>query len=205
MNNQLQTYLANTYSKVIMICGPAGAGKTSLCEQYPTTYEIDSCFIKDSNFRKQLLKSKSKDFGSYIDMCSMLAWFDWDKAHSEINKLIEMVTGIANLDMYHGKFLLINAAIPGPGAILSMVDEFIYIDVPAHVRWERIVKRDSHKRDLKELMARWLLTEHAEAQYYLNLFKHHGKKIKVVDQDLNFVSNFDLNKFKEVQYVPFPV
>src|SRR5207244_4263565 len=105
--SELSTYLNNTYSKVIAITGPAGSGKSVFCSPYPTHYEIDSAFIGDSNFRKQLLKSKSKDLNSYIDMCSMMGWWNWSKAARSIEMLTEMVTGVCNMDSYHGKFVLV--------------------------------------------------------------------------------------------------
>lgn len=203
--NQLETYLANTYSKVICICGPAGSGKSTFTKKYPTTYELDSCFVGDSDFRKQLLKNKSKDFVSYIDACSMLGWNNWEKAYADIERLTEMVTGIANMDSFHGKFVVVNGAICGPGYILALFDELIYVHVPQHVRWSRLVERDGHKRSLKELMARFLITENAEAKYYRAIFNQYKNKIKVVDKDFNFVSNFDLNVFDENNYCPFPV
>lgn len=201
--SDLSIYLGNTYSKVIAIVGPAGSGKSTFCKEYPTVYELDSAFIGDSNFRKELLKHKSKDLNSYIDACTMQNWWNWNKAVDEIDKLTEMVTGIANMDSYHGKFVLINGAILSPG-IASAADEIFYVHVPAEVRWKRLCERDGHKRSFTELMARFMITQFAESMHYINLFRNHANKIKVVDADFNFLPSFDLNIFKEPTYVPFP-
>lgn len=205
MGNELSIYLNNTYSKLILLCGGAGAGKTSFTKNYPTTYELDSAFINDSEFRKQLLKHKSKDFGSYLDVCAMQSWIDWDKATNDVDRLLEIVTGIGNLDNFHGRFVLVNGAIVSPG-FASAADEIIYVYVDQQTRFKRLVERDSFKRSFDELLERFVITNYAENMCYANLFKHHANKIKVVDKDFNFLPHFDLNTFNnEGRFVPYLV
>lgn len=202
--NQLHTYISNSHSEVIAICGGAGSGKSTFARHYPTSIEIDKSFIGNSDFRKNLLAAKAKSLESYIDCCTMMNWWDWENVIEEIEIAKTVVFGLANMDNFYGNRIILNGAILGPKAVLNHIDEVIYVHVSKEKRFQRLCSRDSYKRTFTELLARFLLTEFAENMYYANLFKTF-RNIKVVDEDFNFMSHLDLDIFKENQYIPFPV
>ena len=200
---QLLTYINTNPAKIIGIIGPAGSGKSTLAKQFITNYELDSCFIGSSADRKLLLEAKSKHYSSYIDMCGMTTWWDYDKAYDDVVKLKEKIFGQGNIDGFYGNKLIINGAI-FDNKLFNLCDLLVFIDIPQETRYNRLIERDKHKRTFKEIMVRWLTTEYAENLNYTYMFNNFKNKIVVIDHNYNFTYT-DLKFLNETQYIPFPI
>lgn len=188
-------FILNGGYKKIGITGNAGSGKSSLSELLQSeiydlkTYHVDDSFIGDSNFRKVLLEYKSTSWYSYIDACNQYNWWNWDQVIKDVDEM-EDVT-------------LIEGAILGPEPIVDQLDVILFVYVPREERFNRLLKRDAHKRDFQEFLARFLITEYSETLYYRWLFNRYN--VIPLNHDFKFSSikkEFMVGDFK---YLPIPL
>lgn len=224
--NNIETYINNSKSKLIGITGSAGSGKTvltaTLIENNPNFihYSADYKFIGDSTFRKDLLKKKFENsLDSYIDMCNQYNWWDWNSIEKDLldlksNKEVVLSTkynrdlgkqeeGIVFKPTLDSK-IIFEGALLGNIQILDSLEEIVFIYTDKQKRFNRLVQKDITKRSLNEIIARFLITEYSENKHYQFLFKYYEKKIKVLDENYDFIS-FDLDLLNDIQYIPVPI
>jgi len=148
----------NLEEGVYAITGGAGAGKSTITEHIEKTYPVihfDDFFIGDSFYRKDLLIRKGASIAEYIDACNQYNWWDWPE-----------IFGV--VDRYKAKYskFFVEGAILGP--TLHYYKHIFFVYESSEVRFTRICKRDKGKRNIHELMARFLVTEFSENYYYRN-------------------------------------
>lgn len=175
---EITSFIENGVARVIGITGGAGSGKTTLCEKlnYPT-YHIDSDFIGDSKYRKELLATKKeRSEEAWIDIQQQYNWWNWEEVEHEI-KLMMLI---------HDKFL-VEGAIFGPPAVVNLLDVIILLEVSPKTRFDRLFNRDSHKRSLTELINRFDITSRSEHEYYRFLIENYYNKIRMVNEEYRFI------------------
>lgn len=189
---KLLDYINNSNKKLLLLIGGAGSGKTTisnLVEGGREVVHVDNYFIGNSEFRKELGKRKATNFGAFIDFCNMYNWWDWDRLYRE-------------LSLRSGK-VLVEGAIIDDNRILEAADEIFLVNVPPEERFSRLYSRDKHKRDFREALERFLITEYSETIFYKKLIRLFGRKLIFADKDFN-ITGFAPN-FPETLSLPFKV
>jgi uridine kinase len=215
-------FLSNGRYGCVGVTGNAGAGKTSftksLDENNFIKYSIDWRFIGDSQYRKNLLDSKAKNsIFSYIDACNQFNWWDWDLILKDIFDIKN--DGKFIIDAYNrdsGKYdqteiinclnktIVVEGALLGPEAFVKQLDAIVFVYTPPKQRLNRLLAKDSDRRCVNEILARFLITEYSENIYYQQLFENYYEKMYFVDCDGAFISA--PNDFiSKSSYVPLPV
>lgn len=178
MIKDVRQFIQNGNFAIVGITGGAGAGKSHLAKHLGfSTYSIDSGFIGNSDFRRKLLQSKKQiSQEEYLDAINQYNWWDWDKIESDIRMLMR--------DNYP---LVVEGAFLGNPALLELYGAIIFVETDSNLRFNRLVKRDGHKRTYNELMDRWQITGQSEHAYYSMLFATYPEKVYVVDSDYDFI------------------
>lgn len=192
---ELKDYIVNNNFHRVGVVGRAGSGKTTLVKSMELPYfSIDSAFIKSSEFRKELLDSKGKvSIDSYIDGCNMFSWWNW-----------ELVDGF--LSQESDQTLIIEGAILGPSSVLEKLDKIVFILSDQETRFHRLRERDKAKRNFKESIVRFLVTEYSESLHYKFLMDNYYDKIIFVDNNYVIVSDFgpeDL--YDDLEFLPVEI
>lgn len=179
MIKDVRQFIQNNNFAIVGITGGAGSGKSYLARHLGfATFSIDSGFIGDSDFRKQLLQSKRQvSQQDYLDAINQYNWWNWDKIESDIRVM-----------MRENYPLVVEGAFLGNPSILELFGAIIFIQTDDSVRFNRLVKRDGHKRTYNELMDRWQITGQSETAYYTMLFNVYPEKVYIVDVDYDFIS-----------------
>lgn len=202
--SELNEFLTTCNYNYIGITGNAGAGKTSflrsLNEHTFSKYSIDWRFIGDSLFRKQLLKIKSENsIHSYIDACNQFNWWDWDLIYRDLTDLklkksvtfnaYDRDTGTYNNVSVSGesKKIVFEGALLGPEIITKNLDTIIFIYTPREIRFDRIFKKDITRRNMSEIISRFLITEYSESIYHNQLINLYKDKIFYADSNGSFI------------------
>ena len=142
---------------VYALLGPAGAGKSTLSTQLGATkiIHLDDYFIKDSAFRKQLLKEKEEtSWEEYRDACNQMNWWNWEALAMDLHERTER------------DILLLEGAFIGPDYIWPLIDKLIFVSIPSWERLANLAIRDGGKRNGRELAHRFLITEYSETKHY---------------------------------------
>lgn len=217
----IHTFLVNSNFKCIGITGNAGAGKTSLAASLNddkfAKYSIDWRFIGDSLFRKQLLKAKANNsIHSYIDGCNQFNWWDWDQISKDLSNLQnEKPVTLNAYDRDTGSFsdLIINCdnrkiaiegALLGPDLIVKVFEAVIFVYTPRLIRLERILEKDAERRNVNEIIARFMITEYSESLYYKHLLETYPDKIFFVNQHGSFIE-YPSELLTEDYFIPIPI
>jgi len=170
--------VASGVARLVGVTGRAGCGKSTLAQElgFPT-YHIDSAFIGDSTFRKELMeKKRNRSEKSLQDMANQYNWWNWDLVEETLKTLKK-----------YSKPSIVEGAILGPPAIVNMLDVILFIEIPNEVREARIFSRDTWKRSDQEIKDRLFLTNAYESKYYEWLFLFYGRKIYRIDKEYNFI------------------
>jgi uridine kinase len=211
-------------SGFIGITGPAGSGKTYLCNLLSETlscsiYSIDYRFIGDTKYRNELLQNKfNHSIDEYKDACNQYNWWDWNKIIEDINLLkanspLEFNTYDRNSGEYFKKIIpnfkkinLIEGAILGSDLILNTLDYIIFIVEEDEIRFLRLLEKDKNRRNINEICARFLITQYSESLYYNNvLFKIENQKILFINSKGNFIPLLK-NKIRfKNNFIPYPM
>lgn len=178
MINDIYAFIKRNNFGVVGITGGAGSGKSYLTQELGfQSYSLDSSFIGDSEFRKSLLEKKQgASFQDFLDAANQYNWWDWDKIEVDIKQR-----------MIESRPLIVEGAILGSPSILELYDAIIFIKADGGLRFDRLVKRDGHKRTYKELIDRWKITNQSEENHYATLFRDYPEKLYLVDSDYDFL------------------
>jgi len=202
--NQVELFLTSSDYKLIGVTGNAGAGKSTLTSNLPEDnflkYSIDWRFVGDSRFRRKLLKEKAKSsLDSYIDACNQFNWWDWDLVLKDLNELkigrdVEFFAYNRDLGSNQAtslfakdKKIICEGALLGNEALINQLEIILFVYTPINQRLTRLLKKDSERRSLNEILARFLITEYSENRYYEMLLKNHGENIFFVNDSLEFI------------------
>ncbi len=222
--SELCNYLAYSTHRLIGLTGPAGSGKTSLVSNHlnsnVVSYSIDYRFIGDSAFRSSLLLRKSGlGFESYVDMCNQINWWDWVAIETDVKSLLQ--GNEVSLNAYQrdtgdfsdmkivatqGAPVLVEGALLGPHFFTDCFDIFVFVVTDPLERLLRLIRKDKTRRDLNEVLARFLITEYSENVYY-NFFLHKYKSsVLFVNDRGDFVlPDSYFNSASSRHFVPFPI
>lgn len=178
MIQQIASFINNGATKLIGITGAAGCGKSTLATELGLpSYHIDSAFIGDSTFRKELMEaSRKRSAESLQDKSNQYNWWNWDLVEETLKTLKKS-----------DKPALVEGAILGPPAIVNMLDAILLIEIPNELREARIFARDIWKRSDQEIKDRLFLTNAYESKYYEWLLLFYGSKIYRIDKEYNFI------------------
>lgn len=178
MIEDVSNFIVNNNLAIVGITGGAGSGKSFLTHRlgFPF-YSIDAAFIGDSEFRRQLLSKKERSYEEYLDAINQYNWWNWDLAESHVRGL-----------MANNYPLIVEGAFLGNPSLLELYGAIIFIQTDERLRFNRLVKRDGHKRTYDEMIARWDITNSSEATYYGMLFQNYADKIYIVDSDYDFTT-----------------
>lgn len=204
--------------RVVGITGGSGSGKTTFAKMLSDdgVYSIDSRFIGDSVFRKHLLNFKGKSsLDAYVDSCNQHNWWNWDAIETDIMQYFK--DGFISLNDYYdrdtskyeddkiinGKPLIVEGAILGPDAIVNSLESIFFVVTPKEQRLARLIKKDSSRRELGEILARFLITEFSENLYYHYLLAVHKDKINFVDENYKWLDGIlPRDVFSSHHYIP---
>lgn len=194
MLQEIRQFLNNSQYRGIGITGGAGSGKTFLtkCLMLPS-FSLDSDFIGDSSYRKNLLENKFfKSYESYLDACNMYNWWNWDKVEEHFESTLES----------HGRRAVLEGAILGPDSIIRKLDVILFLNIPAEQRFARLREREGSKRTFNESMHRFLITEFSENLYYAKLLNDYSGDMFFLDSDYNFTRRY---KVEYNQHIPMKI
>jgi uridine kinase len=192
--------IADVGAGVIGVTGPAGAGKSTVGAALAgigkcSIYSVDARFIGDSLERRALLSYKQgRSPGDYRDSANQFNWWDWESIDRDITALragskvvipaaYNRASGEkeANLVISPRSQILVEGALLGPPQIIQKIKAIIFLCVPANVRFERLLAKDTGRRSFNEIVARFLITEYSETIYYRQLFEWARDKMIFVD------------------------
>ncbi len=182
------------------ITGSAGVGKTFAATQLAQTldcavYSADYRFIGDSEDRRLLLNRKQeRSVQDYKDAANQFNWWDWGAILSDLDDLqsgesvnitkpYDRATGkhSAELVLSAKQNVLYEGAIFGPPYIVNRLKKIFFLYVDPAVRFQRLMDKDISRRSFNEILARFLITEYSETQYYQNLMNWAVEKIIFID------------------------
>jgi uridine kinase len=206
------------------LTGGAGAGKTTLAKNLKSfcdeisIYSADFRFIGGSEERKQLLKFKQGlSIESYVDVCNQYNWWDWDAIENDLRILKSggNVTITKPYDRDKGSFdneIVIDGSKPyiiyegnniGSPAIIELLSLVFILNTRDDIRFQRLYQKDLDRRTLKEIMARFLITEYSENLSYRLLEKWYWGKVKVVSEAGYIFPGYNMGYFAStVDFVP---
>jgi len=208
--------------KVIGITGQAGAGKSFFSNIIKessnfTVISSDYFFIGDSEYRKQLLSKKyESSLEYYIETINQYSWWNWDIIYLVLNTLINKKpyeltniynreTGLCdqNLILQPTNSIIYEGAILGSSNILSLLDIIIFVDVDPIKRLNRLIEKDKNRRTIEELLARFLITQKSEKNYY-NSYLKNFKNIIYINDDFKIIEKPLHITQESNQFIPLP-
>lgn len=218
---EIESFLVNSAFRVIGVTGNAGAGKSTLAKSLPKenfiSYSIDGRFVGDSQFRKHLLKAKAESsIHAYIDACNQFNWWDWDSVIRDVSTLAANEPVV--LEAYDrdkgafcseslvpdGRRVVCEGALLGPEAITELLDVIVFVYSPIKVRLERLIQKDAARRNVTEIVARFLITEYSETLYYQHLFENQREKIFFVNGNGAFIPH-PPDVLASESFIPLPL
>lgn len=212
----------------IGVCGRAGAGKSTLTEKVTAelktqsipsvSYSGDWRFKLDSEQRKQWIGQKwLSGMDEYLRAVNQFNWWDFGKIYADLETLsngnpvsikgaYNRANGKKDLDVnlpgIKDGVIFYENCILGGVEILEKLDIIIMVNVPDAVSLERVIKKDSDRRNLSEIVARYLITTYSENLFFNLLIDKFSHKLIVCDSE-GKLGGFP--EIQEVSQIPVPM
>lgn len=213
---------------LVGIAGRAGSGKTLITKKIseelkdlsiPTLhFSGDWRFKLDSEQRKDWLKEKwFLGIHEYLQAANQFNWWDFDKIYNDLETLTKgqplNIKNVYNRDT--GKkdlkidlpatkegVIFYENCILGGAEILEKLDVVVLLNTPDQVCLERVTKKDVQRRDIFEIVSRFLVTSYSENIFLKFLLDRFSKKLLVCDSDGKLG---EFPEIKEVTQIPVPI
>lgn len=213
---------------LVGICGRAGAGKTTLAEKISfelnkrkisnVTYCGDWRFNLDSASRKLWLQAKWEvGIDAYLYALRQFSWWNFKQIYKDLDELMKenplditnaynRVSGKKDMDVKVTSIkqgvVLFENSILGGAENLQCLDIVVLINTADLICFERILKKDSSRRSLTEIMARNLITTYSENIFLRLLLEHFSFKTVTCDSEGKFVPYPEIHI---VSQIPVPI
>jgi len=210
---------------LIGVCGRAGAGKSTLVKKMTAEIGLKSVFYSgdwrfklDSEQRRRWLREKwLSGLDEYLRAINQFTWWDFEKIYADLDDLLrgkpviiknayDRETGKKNLNVkvqsIRDGVIFYESCILGGVEILEKLDLVVVVNDPDRACLNRIIERDSARRNLPDIAARYLITTYSENIFLETLLNRFSDKLLVCD------SNGKLGEFPEIQRVsqiPVPI
>lgn len=228
---QVTEAVANRLEKIrkrpvlIGVCGRAGSGKSTLVGKITSELTVPSVFYSGdwrfklaSEQRKLWIEEKwLSGMSEYLRAVNQFNWWDFDKIYADLDMLGrgDSVTIKNAYDRESGRkdseinlsgvkdgVIFYENCILGGVEILEKLDIVIMLNVSDAVCLQRTVERDSARRTLPDIVARYLVTTYSENIFFRLLMDGFPSKLLVCDSEGKLGS---FPEIQEVSQVPVPV
>ena len=212
---------------LVGICGRAGSGKSTLAGKIKrelekqgiktVSYSGDWRFKLDSESRKKFIEEKwLSGLDEYLRAVNQFNWWDFEKIYSDLNSLKEgnslrienaynRGTGKKdreiNLEGIKNGVIFYENCILGGTEVLDNLHMVIMLNDKAEVCLGRILKKDSGRRSLPELLSRNLITTYSENLFFKFLLEKFPQKLLVCSSE-GVMGEFP--QLTEVKQIPVP-
>lgn len=213
---------------LVGVCGRSGAGKTTLTKKISSelnTREINNViysgdwrFNLDSAGRKRWLEGKWKaGIDAYLYAISQFSWWNFQEIYRDLDELMKgndleisntynRITGKKDLDVKLGSIeqgvIFFENSILGGVEKLEDMDVIVLINTADSICFERIIKKDSLRRSLSEIMVRNLITTYSENFFMKLLLEHFAAKTVTCNSNGMFAL---YPKISDVSHIPVPI
>ena len=212
---------------LVGVCGRAGSGKSTLAEKIKKeleekgiktiSYSGDWRFKLDSENRKKFIEEKwLSGIDEYLRAVNQFNWWDFEKIYADLNLLREgdslkienaynRGTGKKdteiNLQALRDGIIFYENCILGGVEVLDNLHLVILLNDKDEVCLGRMIKKDSGRRSLPELLSRNLITTYSENLFFKFLLEKLPQKLLVCGSD-GIMGEFP--RLTEVNQIPVP-
>jgi uridine kinase len=212
---------------LIGICGRAGSGKSTLAQRIKkeleeagvktTSYSGDWRFRLDSEGRKKFLQEKwLTGLDEYLRAVNQFNWWDFEKIYTDLNLLREgkslqiqnaynRETGKKdmeiNLEGIRDGVIFYENCILGGVEVLDSLHMVILLNDKEELCLIRLMRKDSARRTLPELLVRHLITMYSENLFFRFLLEKFPQKLLVCNSE-GIMGEFP--QLVEVDHIPVP-
>jgi len=213
---------------LVGICGRAGGGKTTITEKLSKeldarkisniTYSGDWRFILDSKDRKLWLQEKWRaGIDAYIYALNQISWWEFTKIYQDLDDLMKgravtidnaynRITGKKDITIdipaINQGIIFYENSILGGIEILENIDVILLLNTLDEVCFKRIMKKDSHRRSISDIAARYLITTYSENIFFEVLLDKFSSKTVICDSDGKFARYPEIHN---ISNIPVPI
>jgi len=222
--NKLKTTRNENGNILVGVCGRAGSGKTTLSDKIRkelnskkidnVAYSGDWRFIFDSKDRKLWIEEKWKaGIDEYLHSINQFRWWDFKKIYDDLDELVRgnkikindaynRLTGKKDFQVeikgVKNGVILYENAILGGVEILEKLDVVVLLNTSDAMCFERTMKKDSSRRSLTDIAARFIITTYSE-NFFLNmLLDKFSKKTVICDSNGKFGTPPTINNVSQI-------
>jgi len=212
---------------LVGVCGRAGSGKSTLAQKIKKelegqgvktiSYSGDWRFKLDSKGRKRFIEEKwLSGLDEYLRAVNQFNWWDFEKIYSDLNLLKEgnplkienaydRGTGRKDMEVrlegIRDGAIFYENCILGGMEILDNLHMVVLLNEKDEVCLERIIKKDSARRSLPDMLSRQLTTMYSENLFFKFLLGSSLQKLLVCNSD-GVMGEFP--QLVEVNQIPVP-